>query len=240
MGRQDTRSKLVNGEIWSMNDLTVIMTTANKVPKKWAEYYKGMLLEAIGDTFLITISFEHMDYGSNLIQTEYSIPNLFRQMLRAAKLAKTPYIAIAEDDMLYPKEHFEHRPPMDKIGYDLNRWILRTWGEPVYMHKPNMANSGMIAPRELFIEAVEERFSVDPTGYKKGLLKEIGRNDWEKYNNLTRYKTDLFYAKKPFVGFNHDWSIDKGQRMHKKKDLPVQAYDIPVWGRAENLVRRFK
>jgi hypothetical protein len=31
-------------------------------------------------------------------------------MLRAAKIAKNPYIAIAEDDTLYNQEHFGYRP----------------------------------------------------------------------------------------------------------------------------------
>lgn len=73
-----------------MNDLTIIFLTANRVPEKWAEYHKQVLLEAIGDTPIITISFKPLDWGTNLIQTEYSVDNIYRQMLRGAKVAKTP------------------------------------------------------------------------------------------------------------------------------------------------------
>src|SRR3990167_8395102 len=119
-----------------MNDLTVIFLTVNKVPEKWAEYHKKVLNEAIGDTLLITVSKKPMDWGLNLIQDEEpSVSNIYRQILRAAKLAVTPYIAIAEDDTLYHKEHFIFRPPEDTYAYDGHRWGIFTWGKPVYYYK---------------------------------------------------------------------------------------------------------
>ena len=50
-----------------MKDLTVLMLTPNKVPEKWAEYHKTSLLEAIGNTPLITISNKPLDWGINLL-----------------------------------------------------------------------------------------------------------------------------------------------------------------------------
>src|SRR3990167_985746 len=139
-----------------MTDLTIIFLTVNKVPYKWAEYHKSVLLEAIGDTPLITISKKPLDWGMNLIQEEEpSVSNIYRQVLRGAKLATTPYIAIAEDDTLYHKEHFTFRPPMDTYGFDGHRWGLFTWGKPTYYYKDRISNACMIAPRELVISALE-------------------------------------------------------------------------------------
>jgi HJR/Mrr/RecB family endonuclease len=69
------------------------------------------LKEAVYNNPVISISREPMDFGTNLIQEETKDKsNIFRQVLRGAKLAQTEYIAIAEDDTLYPPEHFKLRP----------------------------------------------------------------------------------------------------------------------------------
>ena len=51
-----------------MNDLTVIMLTPNLVPKKWAQFHKQKLLEAIGDTPLITVSKKPLIGGTTLFR----------------------------------------------------------------------------------------------------------------------------------------------------------------------------
>ena len=237
MGSKNSRFGLAYESLWIMNDITIIMPTFNKVPKHWAEYHRKVLTEAIGDTPIITISKEPLDWGINLLQTEYGLINIFKQILRGAELAQTSYIAIAEDDTLYPKEHFEYRPPLDTVAYDMTRWILCTWGEPFYFHKPHISNGGMIAPRELLIEAIQERLK-NPQD-KLGWFKEIGRNDWERKHGFIKRKSVQFYSSQPYVCFNHDFSIDKLERRHKKKVWPVQAYDIPKWGRAEELRKKF-
>jgi len=214
------------------NDITIIFLTPNRVPKQWAEYHKKILLEAIGDTPIITISKDPLDWGLNILQTEYSVSNIYRQILRGAKMATTPYVAVAEDDTLYSKEHFQYRPPLDKFAYDLNRWVIFTWGEAFYFHKPRPANSGMIAPRELLIKAFEEKFRKYPNGIPEGMAKEVGtHNDGWGYEE--------FYSSQPYVGFNHDFSVDDLERRHHKKAGMVRAYDIPIWGRAEELRKHF-
>lgn len=219
-----------------MKDLTVIMMTPNLVPKKWAEYHKSKLLESIGDTPLITISRKPMNWGVNLIQTEYSLENIYRQLLRGAKTAKTHWIAVADDDTLYPKQHFAYRPPQKEgYFYNLNRWHLFTWGEPFYFHKPRHGGGLMIASRELVIKALEERFkmgSLPPKAHH-----ELGtRKDMIEYDFV---KSRGFYTKEPIVSFYHEKSIDEANRRRRKYAWPVRAYDIPVWGRAEELRKRF-
>jgi len=221
-----------------MEDLTIIMPTPNKVPQKWALYHKEVLLDAIGDTPLITISKEPLDWGQNIPQTEYGLLNLFKQLLRGAKLATTPFIAVAEDDTLYPKEHFTFRPPLDTIAYDINRWVSFTWGEPFYFHKPNPCNGGMIAPRALLIEALEEKFVKYPNEMPGRLLKEVGRYE-EKYG-LRKIPMLNFYSPVPFLCFNHDYSVEPWQVRHYKKAWPVRAFDIPKWGRAEDIRQKFQ
>jgi hypothetical protein len=220
-------------------DLTVIMSTANRVPKEWAKFHKKILLEAIGNTPLITLSFEPLDFGENLIQEKYGVIHYYKELLRAARLAKTKYIAIAEDDVLYPEEHFDLRPPKSKLGYDMNRWVINTWGETIFYHKPHPANCGLVCERELFMEAWEERFGKFGDDLPRRLLKEVGRNRYERRYGVREIPTSKMYPLVPYLCFAHVKSVDPGQKYKKKRVWPVRAYEIPKWGRAEDIVRKF-
>ena len=215
-----------------MQNLTIIFLTANKVPKEWAKYHKEVLLEAIGDSPVITISFEPMDFGKNLIQTEYSITNVYRQIHRGACEATTPYIAIVEDDTLYPKEHFEYRPALDKYAYNMNRWCITDKRRPsnsfyYLVHKP--ANSNLIAPRELLVKDLEERFRKDPDFLRVTSIKEVGRDDFIS-----------FYTNTPVVGFKHHFSVDDLERRGRKREGPICAYNLPGWGSSSDVMSKWK
>jgi len=180
-----------------INDLTIIFLTVNKVPKQWAEYHKKVLLEAIGDMPVITIAREKLDWGHiNLVQEgEIGDNQIYTQMLRGAKLAKTPYIAMAEDDTLYPKEHFiQFRPQLDEFAYNNARWGLFAWGEPMYHWRHRIVNSTFIGPVELTIKALEERYEKYPDGTPEFLAGELGRPIVERRLGLPSYKLVEFYS----------------------------------------------
>lgn len=220
-----------------MNDLTIIMLTANLVPKDWAKYHKQKLLEAIGDTPLIVASKKPVDFGLNIIQESYGLANLYKEMLRAAKMAITPFVATADDDTLYPKQHFEFRPPDNNFYYNFNRWHIFTWGEPIYFLKPRPGNGCMIAPRKLLIEAMERRINANPD-LPDYFVKELGNSKrMAKYDKAKRIE---FYTTEPIVSFYHDFSVDQANRTHAKRMWPVRAYELPLWGRAKDLRRKFK
>lgn len=220
-----------------MDDITIIMMTPNLVPKKWAEFHKEKLLEAADGAPIITISKEPLDWGTNLIQTEYGFTNIFRQMLRGAKLATTKYIAIADDDTLYPKEHFQFRPPEDGFYYNLNRWHIFTWGSPFYFYKPRPGNGLLICTRELLIKALELRFKNNDGDLPSYLCHELGSVPAALECDKKEWKS--FYTVEPIVSFYHEHGLDKLSKTHKKKAWPVRAFDIPKWGKAEELRKKF-
>lgn len=220
-----------------MVDLTILMLTPNRVPKDWAAFHKQKLLEAAGDNPIITISKEPLDWGTNLIQTEYGLSNLYFQVLRGAKLATTPLIAIADDDTLYPKEHFQFRPTEPGYYYDLNRWHMFTWGTPFYFHKPRPGNGCMICSRELLVTALESRFRRNPELLPAHLCHELGTRGSMRHDKVA-WKS--FYTNVPILSFYHEESVDPAAKIHKKYAWPVRAYDIPVWGRAEEIREKFK
>lgn len=222
------------------SDITIIMLTANKVPKGWAQFHKEKLLEAAGFAPIITVSMEPLDWGINVLQeASYGISNIYVQLLKGAKLANTDYIGVAEDDVLYPREHFEYRPPDNTFAYNMNRFNLFTWGKPIYSWKNRMGNFTLIAPRKLLIEALEERFQKYPRGTPDGITGELGRPNVEKKLGVTPRKAIWFSTETSVIHIDHEYGIDRLARTHRKGKGILQSYDIPYWGRAEDIVRKF-
>ncbi len=222
------------------SDITIIMLTANRVPKKWAEFHKQKLIEAAGNSPIITISKEPLDWGINILQTEpYGISNIYFQLLRGAKMATTDYIGVAEDDALYPREHFEYRPPMDTFAYNQNRFNLFAWGKPTYSWKNRMGNFTLIAPRKLLIEALEERFKKYPNGTRGRSIGELGRANVENNFGLTPRKSSWFQTGISIIHIDHEYGVDQLAVTHRKSKGILQAYDIPYWGKAEDIVKKF-
>lgn len=223
-----------------MKDLTAIFLTVNKLPKKWVKYHRKVLSEALGDTPVISISREPLDWGTNIIQEgTIGASNIYEQMLKGAKLAKTPYIAIVEDDTLYTKEHFTYRPPLDTFAYNINRAGLFTWGDPTYFWSLRAVNSTLIAPREQLIEALEERFEKYPNGMSNGLSGELGRRNVEEKLGVSIQKIIKFKTTAAVVSLGHVFSIDPRQRNHRKRMGLIRAFDIPHWGKASKIVKHF-
>ena len=223
------------------SDITIIMLTASRVPKKWAAVHKQKLIEAADGSPIITISREPLDWGQNIIDTqEYTISNIYFQLLQGAKAATTEYIAVAEDDTLYPKEHFQFRPPEDSFAYNQNRFGVFRWSKtPTYFWKDRISNSTLIAPRKLAIEALEERFAKYPQGTPGGLTGELGRSNIEDKLGVKRQKAIWFQTEISVVRIDHELGIDKLSQSHRKGMGILRAYDIPYWGKASDIVEKF-
>lgn len=223
------------------NDITIIMLTANQVPKGWAKFHREKLLEAADEAPIITISREPLDWGKNIVQTEpYGISNIYLQLLKGAKAAETKFIAVAEDDMLYPKEHFTYRPAPDTFAYNMNRFNVFRWSrKPTYFWKNRMSNSTLIAPRQLTIDALEERFSKYPNGTPPSFTGELGRQNIEDKLGVKRRKSEWFSTEVSIIKIDHEFGIDRLARTHRKGMGILRAYDIPYWGKAEDIVKKF-
>jgi hypothetical protein len=225
-----------------MKDITIIYLTANLVPESFAEYQRKILLEAIGDTPLISVSRKPMNFGMNILDTaERNVSNIYFQMLKAIKLANTDFIAMAEDDCLYPKEHFKfYRPDKDTFAYNQNRYALFTWDKPLYSWRDRRSNATLIAPREFAIEALEERFAKYPNGTPLDLTGELGRERVEEDLKVIHRKTVDVFSDISVIQFNHDYASEDYQRRHVKKWGTLRSYDIPHWGKAVDIVAHFK
>jgi hypothetical protein len=224
-------------------DLTIIFLTVNRVPEKWRLFHRQKLLEAIKGYYLITVSAKPLPDmpGVNIIQEEpFNASNIYKQMLRAAKLATTPFIAIVEDDSLYHEEHFHSfRPKDDEFGYNMSRWALFTWGVPTYWWRNRLSNLTLLAPRKLLIQCLEERFAKFPDGTPEGRTGEVGKSRIEKMLGLPEYKYVQFWTTVPIINLNHVNAMDPREKNMKKRMAPLRAFDVPYWNKAEDIVKHF-
>lgn len=235
------------------NDITAIFLTLNKVP--WQDFHREKMLEAIGDIPLITFSRLPMDLpGLQFRQNEeQSHEKIYRLMLEGAKIATTDYIAMVEDDMLYAPDHFLLRPPLDTFGYNWNRWSLFTWGEPMFSFKRRYCNGCSILPRLEMIDALQERFSKHEN-IPHILNGELGYERVEKNLGVKVRKSMPMYSKTPVVQVQHTFgtpgigranpdperdTLDLEERKTRRRHGMIRAYEVPTWGRAEELVKHF-
>ena len=232
-----------------MEDLTIIYLTANQLPSSWASFQRKILTEAVCNYPIIAVSRLPLDAHwyklpnlvHNIADTKpKSLSNIYWQMLQAAKMADTEYVATAEDDCLYHKSHFTFfRPKADEFAYDQNRMGLFTWGKPTYNWRNRKSNCTLIAPRKLLIEALEERFEKWPDGTPDNITGEVGRDMVEKNLGITLRKSVEVFNDISVIMFNHEFGSEDRQKTRRKRMGPIRAYDIPHWGRASDLVKNF-
>lgn len=230
-------------------DLTIIHLTASELPEAWTNHQLDTLMLAAGDAEIITVSRKPMPAWlskwagiTQLIDEEpKTVSNIYYQMLRAAREAKTEFIAISEDDTLYPYEHFHSfRPPSDAFAYNKNRIGLFTWGKPTYFYKDRNSNSTLIAPRLLLVDALEERYRKWPDGTPKGITGELGRKNIAEKLGVTDHKCVEFTTDISVLRLDHELGIDELAKSHRKALGLARSYDVPYWGKAVDIVARFK
>lgn len=224
----------------SIPDLTIIYITASVLPEEFAKKVRAQVFNSMGDAQIISVSKKSLDFGYNICvgDTPRSQANIYRQALIGAKEAETPYIAIAEDDVLYSPEHFRFRPKSGHWGYNMNAWSIFTWGGPVFSYKAPGGRrnlNGLICEREMFIEHLEERFRLWPDDEKINIniFGEPGKYD----NQLgtKSYPSEDFYTNPPNIVFSHEANLQFAGLGKRKALGQIRATEIPYWGTAEKI-----
>ena len=230
-------------------DLTVVYYTSNWLDihnTYFLENTKKQLLEAIGDLPLISVSQKPIAFGKNICVGEIgrSHLNLYRQILIGCKEAKTKYVAMAEDDILYSYEHFHyHLPQLDIFSFNMAKWSLFTWSDPPifsFRNKRKVVNS-LIAPRNMLVEALEERFNK----FKGVPDEKVPIHYWgdpgryEEKLGVTVRLTEEFYTTETNIVFSHPEAFGYLSRGTRKRLGDIRAYEIPYWGRAEDILKLY-
>ena len=235
-------------------DLTVLFYTANFIDEEFANNVRKQLVKSINGLPLIVIShkpmgiemFEgHKGEYKNIVfhAKERNFANIYRQALLGAKEAKTKYVAMTEDDALYPPEHFEHIPSSGKFAYDRNIWGIYTWtNPPVFSWKGRRSFWTCVCEKELFIEAMEERFAKHPYPEKsKFVTKLFGEpGKYEDQMGVTVRDWEFYYADQPSVVFSHESSLSFLNLGKRKKLGDDQKEELPFWGNCRDILKLYK
>jgi hypothetical protein len=83
---------------------------------------------------------------------------------------------------------------------------------------------------------MERRLVANPElpGY---FTKELGHS--KRMMPYDKLESQPFYTTEPVVYLMHDLTADEAAQSHKKAIWPVRAYDIPIWGKAEDILKKF-
>lgn len=215
-----------------MDDLTLLYYTANKISEDFASNVRNHLLSLFPEgVALISISQKPIDFGENICVEglEYSVYNIYKQVLIGAKAAKTKYVACCEDDSLYNREHFEHRPPENIFAYNKNRYLVNS---TAYFWRNTPCMSTCIASTKLMVETLETRFEKFPNILPKkelGDFCEPGRR--EDKLGLPFVEMSIFRTSNPVLVFNHVPSVGGIRVVKEHTAKPELAY----WGTAADL-----
>jgi hypothetical protein len=225
-----------------MGDLTVVYYTANHISDYFARHTQMALREAIGDAPLVSVSKKPMDFGRNIVvDLPRSHLNIYRQALIGAREAQTKYIALTEDDVFYVREHFQYRPRSDcNFAYNIGHWNVYTWKPGLYSWKGRKNLGQLICLRELFIEAMEERFQAYPCDDKTPIESWAEPGKYEKNLRITLRTTEDFYTNPANVVFSHTEALSYDNLGTRKKLGELRAYSIPFWGHVKSMMRKYQ
>lgn len=112
--------------------------------------------------------------------------------------------------------------------------------------------TSLIAPRELLIKALEERFAKYPTltdyrGRLGHFIGEPGRNNYEKALGLTQWKSEEFYSNTAIIQLTHPSGMEyayfnaqkSDKKVFRKRLGAIKANMIPFWGKGEDIVKHY-
>lgn len=226
-------------------DLSVVYYTSNFLEEKNPYFLSNTmkyLKDAIGDTQVVSVSHKPINFGENICVGDIgrSNRNIYWQILQGAKAAKTKYVAMVEDDVLYPPEHFVCRPSSDDILlYDMNKFSIFTWSKPmVFSWKHRMVIFTLICSRDLLVDSLEERLTKYPEYDTNEFCGEPGRYD--KRLGVTVRKTEEGWGGRPMVQFFHPYGMfyvstprGRTRQVGERKALgPLRGTELVPWGTA--------
>jgi len=234
----------------SENKPTIIFYTANHVPTQFGALIRANLnsISILKDLPIISVSQKPLPPGcfenhEDIVVGEIgrSHLNIYRQALIGAKAAKTKFIAMAEDDILYAPDHFTyHVPSAGKFAYNLNIWSIYTWQqEAIFSYKDRRNLHSLICERELFIEAMEERFKKWPDDKRINIANWAEPGKYEKNLGVKTRETEPFYSDIANIAFSHPTALSFEGLGIRKKLGNIKATAIPHWGTAEKVIKLY-
>jgi hypothetical protein len=247
-------------------DLTIVYYTCNFLETENPHFLmntKKQLVKAIGDMPLVVVSQKPVDkltfvgyegeYHNEVIgDIGRSHLNLYKQIMIGADKAKTKYVAMAEDDILYSYDHFHSKEldnwflfGKDMFLYDMNKVSLFTWTNPPmfsFRSKRKVVNQ-LIAPAKYLSEAMHERFERVDYLLKKGkplesilhVFGDPGR--YEKQLGVSERRMEEYYCNMPSIVFTHPKAYGYLNHGKRKRLGDIKIIELYNWGSASDVLK---
>jgi hypothetical protein len=246
-------------------DLTVVYYTSNVLDTEnpyFLENTKRQLSKAIGDIPLIVVSqkpvvkFNQGKFTNICIgEVGRSHLTLYNQILTGCKSAETTWVAMAEDDILYSEQHFHFRywirEPARLNGntflYDMNKVSLFTWAKPpIFSFRTNRkVVNQLIAPRQMLIDCLEERFrkreELLKIGWPEGrILRYWGDpGRYEHQLGVSPRESFEYYGWTPSIVFSHEHAFGYLNQGKRKKHGDLRIIELADWGKASDILKLY-
>lgn len=232
-----------------MNDLTILYYTANIIPDITGQRIRDHLLKVTKNQFpIISVSQKPLVFGQNICVGEIgkSKYNCYKQIFIGVREVKTKYVACAEDDTLYSKDHFMYRPDEVVFSYDRNYWLA---DRDFYWRIEHISKRGgmwgCISATQTLLDNLTARYALYPTdplfpasAYNKHL--QWGEPGLADHIFGLKSKVEYVDSENPSVIFHHfeamgskqlrGWQRRYGE--HKPENI---AYNIEPFGGIKKL-----
>ena len=246
-------------------NLTIIYYTSNHLEETnpfFLENTKKQLRKAIGDLPLIVVShkpvekFNDGDYKNVVIgDIGRSHLNIYRQILIGCKHAKTKYVAMTEDDILYSYDHFHSKIVLNNLEskpetfiYDMNKVSIFTWTKiPMFSFRTNRkVVNQLLCERDYLISSMEERFErVDKFildgGKEEKIIKYFGDpGRYESQLKVSPRNSFECYSGSPSIVFSHPEAFGYLNQGSRKKLGDIRIIELYDWGTASKILKLWK
>jgi len=231
-----------------MNDLTLLYYSANIIPEATAEKIRENLLLVTKNQYpIVSVTQKPLDFGKNICVGEIGVSkyNEYYQILTGLREVKTKYVACIEDDVLYPPEHFDFRPPDDTFGYENNFWYAQEGKDFYWRHGDITKSGGMwgcISNTKHLLDNLTKRYEIFPDKSKiPPFWGEPGYFD-ERFG--MENKKMFFENSHPSVIFVTHYSMGGVQlsRFHRRYGDPKpenKCYNLERFGNAKELLDKY-
>ena len=229
------------------SDATVIYYTANLIPEYFMHNVQKQILKAVGNIPIISVSQKPIDFGHNICvgNIGQSAYNIYKQILIGVREAKTDYVFMCEDDVMYPAEHFTYRPTYPSIAYDINKWCVFTWDKnPIYSQRSGRRTmTSMIGNRQTLLDTLEERYAKYPTvesippNIYEFYFGEPGR--FESHLGISTVSTVKYFCPVPHVQFSTPEAFGFKHLGKRKAHGNIRVESLYPWGTAREILKNY-
>lgn len=218
-----------------MRGLTVLYYTSNLENEDFLARVRGKLRHLAAGIPIVSVSQKPINFGHNICVGEVGLSsyNIRRQILIGAESAMTDFVALVEDDSLYPPNHFVVQDRFDDSTMYYNRKVyMLSTRTRMFARKASFFTGSIIVGRNYLIESL-----------KKMLSK--AKSEWidDKYHDSPRKRMIL----RTFRSFNNDSfkvrysivSVDHERSMHPfMHNTRRNLGEVPGWGKADELLKK--